>query len=164
MKPGLWEINNKLKSKDGQVEKAMSLVQSYMDGMPPEQRKALEAKVAQQGFTMPAMTANGGILAKMCVTKEMVARNFVPVQSAGNCTVTQKPISSSVMKVSFRCTAPESSGDGEMRFHGDSAYSMTMRMTSNAAGAMQAADMESTGNWIGADCGSVKPATPHRVE
>jgi hypothetical protein len=71
MKPGLWEINNK--SGGGQGGEAMA-------EMPPEQRKQMEAMLAQRGVRM-APGAGGGM------TREMAERNEVPTRDG--CTSTR---------------------------------------------------------------------------
>lgn len=52
LKPGLWEINNKMQSSSGQVEKAMAEAQKQMAAMPPEQRKLMQDMMAKQGVAM----------------------------------------------------------------------------------------------------------------
>ncbi len=42
LKPGLWEVTNKMQSGSGELEKGMAQMQREMAGMPPEQRKMME--------------------------------------------------------------------------------------------------------------------------
>ena len=46
LKPGLWEINNKMQSGSGQLEKGMAEMQKEMAAMPPEQRKTMQDMMA----------------------------------------------------------------------------------------------------------------------
>lgn len=153
MKPGLWEVNTKMGG--GEMDKAMAAMQEQLASMPAEQRKMMEDMMAKQGMNLSG--AGGGISMKMCVTREMAARNQLPVQTDGQCTTTQSPVAGNRMKYSFACKNPPSSGEGEVSFNGDSGYSMKMRATSTVQGKPQQIDMAATGKWLGADCGNIKP-------
>ena len=160
MKPGLWEVTSNMKTGSGEMEKARAQMQQQMASMPPEQRKMMEEMMAKQGMKMGA---GGATSVRMCMTKEMAARNQLPVQNQGTCTTTQSPISGGRMKFSFTCKNPPSSGSGEVSFTGDTAYSMKMKATSTIQGKPQDIDMAATGKWIGADCGNIKPiAVPEK--
>ena len=116
MKPGLWEINNTIKSSDGQLEQAMAMMQEHIAQMTPEQRKSMEAMMAKNGINMPTAGANGAMVVKMCMTREMVARNELPFRQEGNCTSTQSKVTGKTMKISFTCTQPQANGDLSQRF------------------------------------------------
>ena len=47
MKPGLWEINNKMTTQSGEMEKGMAEMQKQLASMPPEQRKMMEDMIGQ---------------------------------------------------------------------------------------------------------------------
>jgi hypothetical protein len=148
MKPGLWEFTSQMHSPDGKMEQAMAQAQKQMAAMPPEQRKMVEDMMAKHGVSM-----NGsGVTAKVCVTKEMAARNEAPVQTKGNCTTTRSPMVGNTMKMHFTCTNPASAGDGEITFQGDNAYHMHMTMTGK-----QAMSMDADGHYLGSACGSIAP-------
>jgi len=157
MKPGLWEINNKMQTGNGQFEKAMAQMQAQMASMPPEQRKMMEDMMARQGVDLSGLGSNGGMVVKMCMTKEMVAQNQVPIQQQGDCTHRLSPVVGNSMKVSFSCTNPPASGEGQITFKGDTAYAMKMNMRSTAAGKPETMSLDATGKWLGADCGNIKP-------
>ena len=163
MKPGLWEINNKMQSDNPEMAAQMAKMKEQIAAMPPEQRKMMEEMVAKRGGHMPGMGGDGSIVTKMCMTKEMAARHEVPVQhdATHDCTHTRTPGLGKTMKVSFTCTKPPSSGEGEMSF-GDGSYAMKMTVTSNRKGKPETMHMDVSGKWLGADCGDVKPfAIPH---
>ena len=42
VKPGLWEMTNKMQSGSGEMEKAMAEAQKAMADLPPEQRKMMQ--------------------------------------------------------------------------------------------------------------------------
>ena len=151
MKPGLWEIHNKMSG--GQMDQAMADMQKQLAQMPPEQRKQMEAAMAQQGVKM-APAAGGGMVVQMCMTKEMVERNDVPVQNG--CTATQNRKSGNRVQFAYTCANPPSSGEGEMTFTPES-YTSHMTMKTAGQGKTETIVSDSTGKWLKADCGNVKP-------
>ena len=158
MKPGLWEINNKMQSSNGQLEQAMAMVHEQMAQMTPEQRRSMEAMMSRNGLQMPTVGAGGSMSVRMCMTREMAAQNKMPIQDAGNCTHKRSPVAGNTMKVSFSCSKPEASGEGTVTFNSDTNYAMKMRVTTSASGKPETMHMDATGRWLGADCGGIKPA------
>lgn len=156
LRPGLWEITNRVSSESGKMESAMQQMQQQMAAMPPEQRKMMQDAMARQGM---AMGPAGAV--RMCFTKEMVERNEVPAQQ-GDCRTTLQPRSGNTVKMSFTCTTPPSSGEGQITFASPEAYSVKMAMTTTAQGKSEKMNMDASGKWLGADCGAVKPAAPRR--
>lgn len=156
MKPGLWEINNKIGAENSALAKQMAEAQKHMAAMPAEQRKMMEEMMAKHGTAMPTVK-DGGMVMKVCMSKEMVAQGQVPVQQEGNCTHNRTPVVGGMMKMSFTCTKPESSGEGEIRFKGDTGYNMKMTMTHTVKGKQEKMGMDATGTWLGPDCGKIKP-------
>lgn len=151
--PGLWEHSFKMKSQDGELEKGMAEMQKQMAAMPPEQRKQIEDMMASRGMSMGAQ----GTRVKVCVTKEDVARKAEP-QFREGCTQQVVQRTANGMKVKFECTKPQPmSGEGEMTFISDKAYTGKSTMTSKADGKTQQMTMEMAGKWLAADCGDVKP-------
>jgi hypothetical protein len=157
MKPGLWEINNKMSG--GQMDQAMAEMQQQMAQMPPEQRKQMEAMMAQRGVKMMPGGPGGGMAIRMCMTREMVERNEVPVQDG--CTTSRQQRTGNTLKIAFSCTNPPASGEGDFRFSGDS-YTSHMTIRTTVQGKQEAMVMDGSGKWLGADCGSVKPIAPPR--
>lgn len=155
IKPGLWEVNSKVKTGNAQTDQAMSAALSQLSALPPEQRAKLEAMMAQNGVSMPKAGGNGGITLTACVTPEMAARKELPINQQGKCSSKQDQVPGG-LNVSFNCTDPASSGSGQIRFQGDNAYTMTMNVTNNSGAGPQNATVESTGHWLGATC----PAKP----
>ena len=151
MKPGLWEINNK--ASGGQAGDAMAQMQKELAGMPPEQRKQMEAMLAQRGVQM-APGAGGGMAMRMCMTKEMVERNEVPTRDG--CTYTSQKGSGNTAKVAFSCKNPPSTGEGEVKFTPES-YTSHMTIRTTEGGRTETMVMDATGKWLKADCGNVKP-------
>ena len=125
MKPGLWEINNKMAG--GEMDAAMAEMRKQMAEMPPEQRKQMEAMLAPQGVRM-APGAGGGMAMQVCMTKEMAERNDMPMQEG--CRITKNQRRGQTMNFAFTCSNPPSSGDGQVNFA--SAESYRSHMTGRA--------------------------------
>lgn len=159
MKPGLWEISNKMQSGNGQLEQAMQMMHEHMAKMTPEQRKSMHDMMETNGLQMPTAGANGAMSLKMCMTPEMVAGNQIPMQQGGNCTHQRSPVIGKKMKVAFTCTQPAASGEGQVTFNSDTAYTMKMNVTTSATGKPETMRMDASGRWLGANCGTVKPFT-----
>ena len=157
LKPGLWEIHHK--SDNPQMAGGMAEMRQQMAQMPPEQRKQMEAMLAQQGVKM-APGAGGATAMQVCLTKEMVERNDIPMQDG--CRVTQQQRSGSTMKMAYACTNPPSSGEGQVTFNGPESYTSRMTVRSMAQGRSDTTTMESDGKWLKSDCGNVRPFTPRK--
>ena len=152
MKPGLWEIHNKVGG--GEMDAAMAELQKQMAQMSPQQRKQMEAAMAQSGVKM-APGAGGGMAMQMCFTKEMVESNEVPMQDG--CKVTRSQRSGNTHKFAFACSNPPSTGEGEVSYQGSGAYSSSMTERSSEGGSIKGTTMATSGTWLKADCGNVKP-------
>src|SRR5437868_4756288 len=155
MKPGLWEITNKMQSSSGQMEQGMAQMQQQMASMSPEQRKMVEDMMKQRGVSM-APGAGGGMTIKFCMTKEMAERKEIPSQR-GECKTTRQQVSANTMSMAFTCTNPTSSGEGEVTFMGPDAYRMKMLVNTTVQGKPERVNMEGSGRWLAADCGDVRP-------
>ena len=155
LKPGLWEINNKMQTGSGQLEKGMAEMQKEMAAMPPDQRKMMQDMMAKQGVSMGA-GAPGSMLVKICMSKEMVERNELPSQQ-GDCKTTTSPRVGNTMKMAFVCTQPPSSGEGQVTIVSPEAYTTKMAMKSNVQGKPETMTMDGSGKWLSSDCGAVKP-------
>ena len=151
--PGLWEHSFKMGSQDAETDKAMADMQKQMAAMPPEQRKQIEQMMASRGMSMGAQ----GTTVKVCVSKEDAARKAEP-QFREGCTQQVLQRTASSMKVKFECTQPRPmSGEGEMNFPSDKAYTGKSTVTTQANGKAQQMTIEMAGKWLAADCGDVKP-------
>lgn len=161
MKPGLWEIQNKMGGgpQADKMQQHMAQMQQQMASMPPEQRKMIEDLMAKQGVQMGAATG-GGMSVKVCLTKEMIERREMPANQRGDCKSEVSPRVGNTMKVKFSCSRPASSGEGTYTFLGPEAYKFNMVMTHQEEGKPQTMTMDGAGKWLGADCGPIKPMQP----
>ena len=153
LKPGLWEITNNMKTSSGEMEKSMAQMQQQMASMPPEQRKMMEDMMAKQGMKMGA--AGRGASTRVCMTKDQVERNEIPTQQ-GDCK-SQQQRSGSTIRMTFTCANPPSSGEGQYTIVSSESYTMKMAIKSAPQGRPETMNMDGSGKWIGADCGSIKP-------
>lgn len=158
MKPGLWEITNKMGGDQGaKMAAAQDQMQKQMAAMSPEQRKQMEKMMAQHGVAMaPGTAPGGGMASRVCISKEMAARNEPPAQQ-GNCKNEQFQKSGNTTRFKFSCTQPQSSGEGEYTLHSPESYSMKMKAVTQHKGKPENMSMDATGKWLSADCGNLKP-------
>lgn len=158
LKPGLWQITQHTQG-SGDMAKAMSDMHQQMANLPPEQRKLVQDSMARQGVQMGPAAAGGGMTVKVCMTPDMVQRNQVPMQR-GDCSSTAQARSGPTMKVAFACSKPPAKGEGEVTFESPEAYRSKITVTTQVEGKPQQVTMNSSGKWLAADCGSVKPVAP----
>lgn len=158
LKPGLWELSNRVASASPETMAIMSAAQQQMANMAPEQRKAMEQMMASHGVNLN-LGDNGGVKMTYCLTKDMAEKQDLPAGQPGQCTTTRTPVPGG-LNVSFNCSRPPSSGNGQVIFNGNTAYSMRMNVNSSMQGKPQTMMVEGSGRWLSADCGSVKPLAP----
>lgn len=157
VKPGLWEVKSTMSSSDPKLAAQMEMLQQQLANMAPEQRKMLESMAARHaGVKLPTMQ-DGTMVAKVCMSREMVEQQRFPMPDKGQCTYQRAPVINNAMKLSFACTEPDASGEGELRYMGEKAYALKMNVTSAAMGSNKTMTMNATGAWLGADCGDIKP-------
>jgi hypothetical protein len=156
LKPGLWEISNKMQSSSGELEKSMAQAQAQLAALPPDQRKMVEQMMAKQGV---GMSSAGGATARVCMSREMVERNELPAQQ-GDCRQSVSQRTGNSMKISFTCSSPPSSGEGTVTFVSPEAYTMKMAVNTTRQGKAETMNMDASGQWLGSDCGSLKPLMP----
>lgn len=153
MKPGLWEQTNDASYSDGKVQANMSDVQKLLGSLSPEQRQSVQQTLEKNGVQMDL--ANGAMNSKICITREMIERKEVPIQS-GDCRTQTTPAGANRLQVNFSCTRPRASGEGEMTVDSPTSYHAQMRVH-NQDQPNQVVNMNVAGRWLGADCGSVRP-------
>lgn len=154
IRPGLWEISNKVQSGNSQTASALAMAQKELANMPPEQRRMVESMLAKQGVGM-SVGGDGGIKITHCVTKEMAERKELPTGQQGDCKSANTPIPGG-MNVSFTCAKPPSSGTGQVMFQGDSGYTMTMDVSGNVNGKPERMTVNSVGRLLSPVCPGAK--------
>jgi len=177
MAPGLWE--NKVVWDGGaaagtpavqpeQVKQAMEEMKKQLANLPPEQRKQMEAMMAQSGMKMTddGVSFNNsqveisptGTKAKMCVTQAQIDRGELPDDVKG-CESVLKQISATQFKSTHVCSGEYSgTGESEVTFHSPKHYTGTGKMNQVMNGEKRTMAFTMEGKWLGSDCGEVKPA------
>jgi hypothetical protein len=160
MKPGLWEITNKMGGSGdsgAKMNAAMEQMQKQMASMSPEQRKQMEKMMAQQGVNMSPGAPGGGMSTRVCISKEMAARNEAPTQHQGDCKQESMQKSGNTTRFKFTCSKPPSTGEGEVTMNSPESYTMKMKMVSQAKGKPEQMTMDAQGKFLSSDCGNIKP-------
>jgi hypothetical protein len=152
LKPGLWEVTQNVKGGAGDMSGGMSQMHQQMASMPPHERKMMEDMMAQRGMKM----GSGGMSTRTCMTKEMLERNELPTQK-DDCKTTKQQRSGNTMKFSVSCSNPPSSGEGQVTYVSPEAYTMKMNVNTTVSGKPETMSMDTSGKWLGSDCGSIKP-------
>ena len=149
---GLWEIKIALKSQSGKAELAVREAQAYISRLPAGQRKQVEDMMAAQGVRL----GDKGSTVQACISKEDAERGEIP-QQAGDCTQQVLERNASSMKVRFACTTnPPANGEGTVEFQSPTAYTSRAIVDTVVMGQPERVNVDQTGRWLGADCGSVK--------
>ncbi len=176
IKPGLWQTQSKLVGnssqaiKDAQKESAKKLMEemkSHLASMPPEQRAQMEAIMEGQGMKLDAegfsmqndklQVSAEGVKAKQCITQAELDQGFAP-NPEDHCENKLTQLSKNKYTVKFACGGEEkSTGEGEFEVIDSKSYRGKMHMTSIANGKPVAIDVEMQGQWLGSDCGDIKP-------
>jgi hypothetical protein len=151
IKPGLWQVTNKMTSANPEMDQAMSALLRQMGNLPPEQRKMMADLAAKQGVSMPNVGADGAIGMEACITPEMAARKQIPTGQPGNCK-SSNVATADGMNLAFTCSNPASKGEGKLRLIGDDAFTMSMNVTTSARGKPEQMQVETAGKWLGASC------------
>lgn len=150
-----------------QMKAAMEQMKEQFANMPPEQRKQMEAVMAQAGLKVnddgvslnndQVQISSSGTTAKSCITQMEIDRGELPDDMEG-CTSTLKKISATRFKSTYVCSGEEQSiGESEVNFHSPKHYSGTGTMVQTINGKKHTMNFKMDGKWLGSDCGDVKP-------
>jgi hypothetical protein len=142
MKAGLWEMSTKTDA------------MRQMPKLTPEQ----EAQMKKMGVTMPAMK-DGAMVTKVCISKEMAERDHPPTgQNQSGCESKNFQRSGSSYSVDVVCDNANMKGTGSVKgtMSGDT-FTSTYDFKGTARGQPINSHHESSGKYLGADCGDIKP-------
>lgn len=150
MKPGLWEMTMK------------SDMMKNMPKIPPEQMEQMR----QMGMNVPQMQ-DGGMVTKVCISKEMAEREQPPVTNTeAGCETRNYHRSGNSYSIDIVCDGANMKGEGTAKgsFRGNESFSSTYDFKGTARGKPVSQHNETSGKWIGAACGDVKPMAdvPHK--
>lgn len=149
VQPGLWETRTQITPASSQARGALALLQQQIPNLPAAQRQQLGALMAKQGLSLEG---NGVVRGKSCITPAMAERLEVPVHQ-GDCTTTLSGRSASGFSFQFQCAKPALRGEGEVTLNGPKAYTLRGTTVASVSGHTERADLQSSGQWVAADCG-----------
>lgn len=173
MQAGLWENKIALDGSavDGvqpdQMKLAMDEMKKQLANMPPEQRKQMEAMMAQSGMKMTddgvsfnnnqVTISPAGTNAKICITQEQINRGDLPDDVKG-CESVLKQISPNQFKSTHVCSGEYSgTGESEVTFLSPKHYTGKGEMTQMTNGEKRVVKFTMEGKWLANDCGDIKP-------
>ena len=152
--PGLWEHSVTMKSRGGEMDAAMAQMQQEMARMTPEQRKQMEAMMGGQGM---GMMAGRPTTVRVCLTPEQAARDEVAPPDS-QCRQQSFTRSGKTLRVKFVCEGQhQGTAEGEFTIDSDKAHHGKMVIDGLVRGQAQRIELEQSGRWLSADCGTVKP-------
>jgi hypothetical protein len=162
LKAGLWEITQVKQVVDGkdmgeEMATRQSQMQQALAAMPADQRKQMEARLAQRGFSL---TGKNGAGNRVCVSAQMAARDKPLIDPQGQCQPSKVDRAGSKTTFEFNCSneGRTMSGKGESTV-GDGTLVTSMDMTANdAEGGSHKVHSETQMKYLGPDCQGVKPA------
>jgi hypothetical protein len=157
LQPGLWEETMSTKSDNPQANAAMAQMQEKLAAMPPEQRKMVEQMMAAHG--VGAGSASNSL--RVCLTKEQIARDFVPDGNNGRCSHKRIDQSGNTTRFSFTCEGKNPvSGQGVFTQVDSKSFTVATDTDMLMQGKPSHMHADLAGHFLGSDCGDVKPVTP----
>lgn len=142
MKPGLWEMTMK------------SDAMKNMPKIPPEQMEQMR----KMGVTVPQFQ-DGGMVSKVCVTPQMAEKQTPGMDGMDTgCETRNFKRSGSSYSADLVCNG-DMKGSGKLSgtWSGSDRFSSTTDFKGTMHGQPVSHRQETSGRWLGADCGSVKP-------
>ena len=140
-KPGLWNITT-------------TMQMASMPKMPPEVMEMMK----KRGMNMP--TPGQPMTSQMCMTAEQAAMDKPPNMDREGVKCTPKVISQTSNSATTEITCHgtmEGTGRSQITWRGDSHYEGTYSFTGSMHDRPNNMSSSYTGDWVKADCGSVKP-------
>lgn len=152
MKPGLWQHKLQFTSESGELEQMMDQLRQQMEAMPAEQRRMMENMMKSQGVDFDFQNQTF----KTCLTPEKAAEGNLALMEDNNCRETSRSTSGGSTTISFACSG-ETQSEGTVTFDGDTRYSGESSATVDFQGRPQQMTVVHQGEWLGSDCGDIKP-------
>lgn len=145
VQPGLWEMQ----VHNPELDAARAQMQKQMAEMPPAMRKQMEQMMANQGLAL----GDKGVRA--CITPEQARRGPDPGIAEAGCTQ-DLDWDGNIGRYQMKCKDGRS-GRGEVTFLSDKSWKGWGEFTDPSMG-NKPMKVDYSGEWLGSDCGSVKPA------
>jgi hypothetical protein len=146
-KAGLWTISSTTKMPN----------MPQMQNLPPEAMAMMKAR----GMQMPGM--GQPIVTQICMTQEEVNMDHPPAMRQAGQSCTTKVLSQTATSVNTEVTCHgrvEGVGHAQMSWRGNDHYEGTYNFKGTMEGHVQEINTSYTGDYVKADCGSVKPYGP----
>ncbi len=143
MKPGLWEMTTKTDA------------MASMPAMSPEQIELMR----KMGIAIP-QSQPGGLVTKVCITKEMAERDQPPaMQNDSGCQSKNHQRTGNTYSMDIVCTGASMKGEGKAKgtFTGNDRFTSTYDFKGTMDGRPVTQHHASSGRWLAAECGDVKP-------
>jgi len=147
-KPGLWTIST-------------TMQMANMPQIPPEAMAMMKSR----GMSMPGM--GGPITSQICMTAEMVNADKPPAMNNHEENCTTKILSQTATSMSAEMTCHgrmDGVGHTQMSWRGNEHYEGTYNFKGAMEGHTQEMSSHFTGDFVKADCGTVKPAMPRMMK
>ncbi|HJV86182.1 MAG TPA: DUF3617 domain-containing protein [Noviherbaspirillum sp.] len=146
MKPGLWEMTMK------------SDAMKNMPKIPPEQMEQMR----KMGVNVPQFQ-DGAMVTKVCITKQMAEADQPPGidEKETGCQTKNYQRSGNTYSVDIVCNGDQMKGEGKAKgsFAGSESFTSTYDFKGTMHGQPVNQHQETSGKWLAADCGAVKPVT-----
>jgi hypothetical protein len=142
MSPGLWEIT----------------MQSDQLRQQPQISPQQAEQMKKMGITLPE-TRNGGMVMKVCYTKEMLAKSEIPAtQNDQECKPTNMSRSGNNFSGQIVCSGPNMKGTGTMQgTMASTSFQTNTSFTGTMGGQPVNHKTQMSGTYLGTNCGDVKP-------
>lgn len=148
MRAGLWQITTS------------SDLLKLVPHIPASQRQQIEALAKEYGVDMPQIN-NGAAISQLCVTPEMAQQTILPhtYQEQTGCVSQTATRNGNHYKATFSCNGADLKGQGmaEGSLTSDQSFSGQTQFSGHLQGSPVNERAEFTGQWVNADCGTVKP-------
>ena len=144
MQAGLWE---------------MTIKSDAIRQMPKISPQQIE-QMRQLGINIPQMTGDG-IVTKVCISPQMAARDEPPVmsQKESGCETKNFRRSGDRYSLDMVCDgALQGQGKAVGTFTGGASFTSIYDFSGTMQGRPVTQHQETSGKWLGADCGTIKPA------
>ena len=153
MKPGLWQNHMEFKTESGELEKQMAQMRQQLEQIPEAQRKMMQNMMESQGLNFDFSNQTF----KSCLSKERAEQGDFSLSENNDCRKTGLEKRGGETVLSFSCDSKNSQSTGTVTFHSDAHYSGQSQTTTKINGKPEEITIAHKGEWIGSDCGTVKP-------
>ncbi len=144
MQPGLWEVTQQ---------------SSSMKNMPKISPEQIE-QMRKMGVDM-AQLQSGAIVNRICITKEMAARENLPQMNhkESGCEIKNQKRTSDGYTMDMICDGAQMKGKAVSKtvFASDRSFSTSTEFKGTMQGMPVSDRTDTSGKWLSSDCGSVRP-------